>query len=239
MTGKEKNEYFYTLMIGKKKSRTRSIINRGIILLEIAILVPVFLLLISNQVIRITAESHLFDSAESVPYNRVALVLGTSHRMRDGGPNPYFHNRMEAAAHLYHSGKVRYILVSGDNRTRYYDEPGRMRDALLELDVPPDVIYMDHAGLRTLDSVLRAKEIFGLDSMTIVSQRFHNQRAVYIAKQHGIEVAAYNARDVPSHRNDKTRMREWFAKANVFWDIISGTQPQLPGEEVNIGEQAR
>lgn len=218
-------------MKGKRKGRTRKMVNRILIVLEIAVLIPVFLLLISNQVIRITAENHLFDSTESIPYNRVALVLGTSHRVRDGGPNPYFHNRMEAAADLFHRGKVSYILVSGDNRTPYYNEPGQMRDALVRLGVPDKVIYMDQAGLRTLDSVIRAKEVFGLDSMTIVSQRFHNQRAVYIARQNGIEVAAYNAQDVPSRQDDRTRVREWFAKANVFWDILTGKQPPVQGEE--------
>ncbi len=213
--------------------------RRGILFLEIAVLVPVLLLLTSNQIIRISSENHLFDAIEEVPYNRVALILGTSHRVKNGGPNPYFHNRMAAAAKLYHSGKVSYLIVSGDNRTQYYNEPRQMRKALLSLEVPAEVIYSDHAGFRTLDSVVRAKKIFGQDSITIVSQKFHNQRAVYIARQHGMEVAAYNAKDVSHHHNDRTRMREWFAKANVFWDILTGKQPEQLGDFIIIGGEDR
>ncbi len=214
------------------------IYRRGILFLEIAVLLPVLLLLTSNLIIRISAENHLFDAVEEVPYHRVALILGTSHRVKDGGPNPYFHNRMAAAAKLYHGGKVNYLIVSGDNRTQYYNEPKQMRSALIHLGVPAEVIYSDHAGFRTLDSVVRAKKIFGQDSITIVSQKFHNQRAVYIAKQHGMQVAAFNATDVSHHHNDRTRVREWFAKANVFWDILTGKQPEQLGELIKIGGQA-
>lgn len=219
----------------RKNKRRRSIFGKLLIFLEILILLPVLLLIISNQVIRFSAESHLFDSVEEISYNRVGLVLGTSPRIRNGGPNPYFNNRMEAAARLYHSGKVSYLLLSGDNRTRYYNEPEYMRRALIELDVPQEVIYVDNAGLRTLDSVWRAKEVFGQQSLTIISQRFHNQRAVFIAKQRGLDVVAYNAADVPQGQNDKTRIREWFAKANVFMDMLIQRMPETNNERIVIG----
>ncbi len=192
-------------------------------------------LIITNQVIRFSAEDHLYDSVEDIPHNRVGLVLGTSPRIRNGGPNPYFNNRMEAAANLYHSGKVNYLLVSGDNRTKYYNEPEYMRRALIELNVPTDAIYLDNAGLRTFDSVWRAKEVFGQPSLTIISQRFHNQRAVFIAKQKGLEVVAYNAADVPHGQKDKTRIREWFAKANVFMDMLVQRSPETRDETIVIG----
>ena len=198
-------------------------------------MLPILSLLITNQVIRVSAEAHLYDAIDELPHNRVGLVLGTSHRVRNGGPNPYFHNRMAAAAEVYHAGKVEFLLVSGDNRTRYYNEPGQMRNALIQLGVPSEAIYKDQAGLRTLDSVVRAKEVFGQDSITVISQRFHNQRAVYIARHHGLEVAAFNAGDVPHHNSDRTRLREWFAKANVFWDILTNKTPQHLGEPVQIG----
>jgi len=229
--------YFYSVMKKKPKSGFSKFLRGGLILLEIAVLLPVLALLVSNQVIRVSSEAHLYDSLDELPYHHVGLVLGTSHRVRNGGPNPYFHNRMAAAADLYHSGKVRYLIVSGDNRTPYYNEPRVMRNALVDLGVPGENIYKDHAGLRTLDSVVRARDVFGQDSITIVSQRFHNQRAVYIARHHGMEVAAYNAGDVPHHNSDRTRMREWFAKTNVFWDILTNKQPQQLGDPVTIGQE--
>ncbi len=222
--------------MGKPKNKAkRSIFRKLLIFLEMLILLPLLLLIISNQVIRFSAESHLYDSFEEIPHNRVGLVLGTSPRIRNGGPNPYFNNRMEAAARLYHGGKVSYLLVSGDNRTRYYNEPEYMRRALIALDVPQEAIYVDNAGLRTLDSVWRAKEVFGQQSLTIISQRFHNQRAVFIAKQNGLDVVAYNAADVPQGHNDKTRIREWFAKANVFLDMAMHRNPDTDDERVEIG----
>ncbi len=230
-----KNAYFYTVMAKRQKSTFSRFFRWGLILLEIAVLVPVLALLISNQVIRVSSEAHLYDTLEELPYNRTGLVLGTSHRVRNGGPNPYFHNRMAAAAAVYHEGKVRYLIVSGDNRTPYYNEPLVMRSTLIELGVPAADIYMDHAGLRTLDSVVRARKVFGQDSITIISQRFHNQRAVYIGRHHGMEVAAYNASDVPHHKNDRTRLREWFAKTNAFWDILTNKQPHHLGEPVKVG----
>ena len=209
--------------------------SRLIIILEIIVFVPVIILIVSNQVIRISTEPHLYDHVDQIPYNKSGLVLGTSHRVRNGGPNPYFMNRMEAAASLYHQGKVSYLIVSGDNRTIYYNEPVQMKRALMELNVPEHAIYLDYAGLRTLDSVIRSKEVFGQDSITIISQKFHNQRAVFIAKRVGMEVVALNAGDVPLDRSDKTRIREWFAKANVFWDMLTNRQPTHLGDPVHIG----
>ena len=203
---------------------------------EILFLTPLFILLATNLIIRISAESYLFDSVVEVPYNKVGLVLGTSHRVINGGPNPYFHNRMQAAAHLYHNNKISYLIVSGDNRTQYYNEPLQMKQALVSLGVPADVIYSDHAGLRTLDSVIRAKKVFGQDSITVISQRFHNQRAVYIALRQQMEVSAFNAHDVPRNKTDKTRIREWLAKANVFWDLITSREPDQLGDRIVIGE---
>ncbi len=221
----------------KKRKRSAKIFyNRWFLLLEIIVLMPVLILLITNQVIRLSAEDHLYDSIDVIPYNRVALVLGTSHRIRNGGPNLYFHHRMQAAADLYHHQKVSYLLLSGDNSTPYYNEPEQMRQALLALGVPDNVMYKDNAGLRTLDSVIRAQKIFGQDSITIVSQRFHNQRAIYIARHNGIHATAYNAADVSRHRNDRTRLREWFAKANVFWDMLTSKQPGELDESVAIGQ---
>ncbi len=205
-------------------------------ILKFCLLVPMLLLVISNQVIRFSTAHYLYDSVELIPYNEAGLVLGTSPRVRNGGPNPYFTNRMEAAAELYHSGKVSILIVSGDNRSRYYNEPDQMRQALVELGVPSSSIILDQAGLRTLDSVIRARDVFNYNEITIISQKFHNQRAVYIAKQKGINVYALNAKDVEQNKNDMTRMREWFAKTIVFWDLLINKQPQYLEKKIDYIE---
>ncbi|MFP4065189.1 MAG: vancomycin high temperature exclusion protein [Bacteroidales bacterium] len=237
MTAKHRiNAYFYG-MLGKKKKRNRQKwVKRAVVITEVLFLTPLFIILVTNLIIRVSADSHLYDSLEKIPYKRVGLVLGTSHKIINGGPNPYFHNRMDAAAQLYHNNKVSYLIVSGDNRTKYYNEPMQMKQALINHGVPADVIYSDHAGLRTLDSVIRAKKIFGQDSITIISQRFHNQRAVYIALRQQMEVSAFNAQDVPIDNTDKTIIREWLAKANVFWDLLTRREPGQMGEKIVIGE---
>ncbi len=224
-------------MIKVRKGQKKRVWRWWLLSLELLLLIPVLLLLVSNQVIRLSAESHLFDTIEEIPHNRAGLVLGTSPMISGGGPNPYFHNRMIAASELFHSGKVEYLIVSGDNRTPYYNEPRKMREALIRLGVPGEVIYMDFAGLRTLDSVVRSKEVFGQESITIISQRFHNQRAVYIAKRHKMDVSAFNAKDVPPDKTDKTRVREWLAKANVFLDLLTQREPRHLGAEIIIGEE--
>lgn len=208
-----------------------------LLLIELGVLFPLVLLFVTNQIINTSTQKHLYDTLDQLPENRVGLVLGTSPRIRDGRANPYFSNRMEAAADLYHNNKVEYLIVSGDNRTRYYNEPEYMRQALIELGVPSSSIFPDHAGIRTYESVMRAREVFGQTNITIISQRFHNQRAVYIARQKGINAVAFNAEDVHQEMNDRTRIREWFAKSKVFWDLFLRKEANYKGESVVIGEQ--
>ncbi len=218
-----------------KKNEMRKPIKRLIILLEVALLVPILILLITNLAIRFSTEHLLYSDIHELPFNKVGLVLGTSPKMMDGRANPYFQYRMEAAAALYHSGKIRYLLVSGDNQSPYYNEPQQMKKSLESLGVPGYVIYKDRAGLRTLDSVIRAKKVFQQDSLTIISQRFHNQRATFIAKNKDMHVVGYNADDAPMNNQDRTRIREWLAKSIVFWDLLINKQPMHMEEPIMIG----
>jgi SanA protein len=180
------------------------------------------------------AGPHVQDRMLQLPTHRVGLVLGTSHRMRGGGANPWFHRRMQAAAELYHAGRVEVLLVSGDNTTNTYNEPRAMQRALIELGVDSTRIVLDHAGLRTLDSVLRAREVFGQQSFTIISQRFQAERAVYIARHHGIDAVGYAARDVPGMVGLRTRLREQGARVKVFLDLAFGKGPRHLGERIAI-----
>ena len=203
--------------------------------LLIAIIVPPLLvaLFIGLCSAWITAESwgKLHDDPATLPQSDVALVLGTSDRLPGGGPNLFFQHRMEAAARLYEEGAVRHILVSGDNRTPYYNEPRRMQRALNALGVPDEAITLDYAGLRTLDSVVRARAIFGQESVVIVTQRFHNRRAVFLANRLGLDAIGFNAEPVRFPNGIRPRLRELLARCKAVLDVtILDTQPRHLGD---------
>lgn len=189
----------------------------------------------SNKWIINSTKNDLHTSLTKLPTNDVGLVLGASKTTFRGTTNLYFRYRMEAAAHLYHTGKIKHILVSGDNHIEEYDEATDMRDYLIKLGVPASKITLDYAGFRTLDSVVRCKEVFGQDKVTIISQEFHNQRAVFIAKQKGIDACGYNAKDVPKKYSYKTTLREYLAKTKAVLDLfILMKKPKFLGEKVRI-----
>lgn len=191
-------------------------------------------ILVCNRVVASAAEGLVYDDIAAVPVNRAGLLLGTSPRLRTGKPNLYFNYRIDAAVRLYHSGRISRIIVSGDNRKRNYNEPLEMQKALLAMGVPDSVIVMDYAGLRTLDSVVRSKKVFGQDSITVISQRFHNERALYIARHHGIRAVGFNARDVSAYNGFRTNARELLARVKVFIDILTGKGPRHIGDPVKI-----
>jgi len=177
---------------------------------------------------------HIYTS-ESVPEHDVGLVLGTSKRLTDGSGNPYFSNRIKTASTLYHTGKVRHLIVSGDNRTRYYNEPQDMLDALLETGIPQAAITLDYAGLRTLDSVVRCKEIFGQDTVTVITQRFHAHRAIFIGKKYDIYTDAVAAKSMDFPHSLRVQFREFFARPLTFVDLyIFQTKPRHLGEPEKI-----
>lgn len=193
-----------------------------------------FLILFCNIRIKNYAKPLVYNDTRKIPENKVGLLLGTAPILKSGRNNLYFDYRIEAAAELYKSGKIKYILISGDNRRLDYNEPLEMRKSLIKLKVPKSAIIHDYAGLRTLDSVVRAKRIFGLNRFTVISQRFHNERALYIAGRHGIEAVGYNARDVKARSGLKTRIRELLARVKVFIDLAIEKQPRHLGEPIPI-----
>lgn len=186
----------------------------------------------ANFAARWAAKGKTFDHIENTPQSEVGLVFGTSDRTR-GRENLYFKHRVEAAAALWKAGKIRTLIVSGDNRAHDYNEPEKMKRALVRLGVPAQHIICDYAGLRTLDSVVRAKKVFGLNSILFISQRFQNQRAIYIAKAHGLDAIAHNARDVGPRNGFKTRAREVGARVKMWLDVnILNTEPKHLGEKI-------
>ncbi len=198
------------------------------------VIVFFFGLILCNTVIDSNADGKTYFNLEEIPTNRVGLVLGTSKRIRSGHPNPYYSFRIKATVQLYTAGKIDYILVSGDNGSIYYNEPNTIKKDLIALGIPKEKIYLDYAGFRTLDSMVRAKEIFGLTEVTIISQQFHNERAIYLAEKKGLKAIGFNATDISGSEGFKVQLREYFARVKVFLDLLMNTQPRFYGEKVEI-----
>lgn len=182
------------------------------------------------------SQGRIFDQVSGVPDVKVALLLGTSDRM-GGNVNPYFSHRIDAAVDLWKAGKIKTILVSGDNSDPYYNEPEKMRRSLILRGIPADRIVCDYAGLRTLDSVVRAKKIFGANRVLCISQRFHIERAIYLARAHGIDAYGYCAQDVGGSSSVQTRIREIGAKVKMWLDVhFLDTAPRFLGQREEMPE---
>ncbi|OQA00242.1 MAG: vancomycin high temperature exclusion protein [Bacteroidetes bacterium ADurb.Bin408] len=188
----------------------------------------------ADKLVEKTAAGRLYNATDSIPYNKIGLLLGTAKTLPCGYINLYYKYRIEAAVELYNAGKIDYILVSGDNSRKDYDEPSAIKNDLIAAGIPADKIYLDYAGFRTLDSVVRCKEIFGQISITVISQPFHNERAIYIADCKGIQAIGFNARDVNENYGFKTRIREKFARVKMVLDLIFGKDPKFLGEKIEI-----
>jgi SanA protein len=210
--------------------------KKRIVLYGLLALIPIFLITIflCNFIIRNTAKGKLFSAVESVPYNKVGLLLGTSKKLNSGYPNLYYNYRIEAATRLLKEGKIKYLIISGDNSRKEYSEPEDMRADLMAAGIDSSVIFLDYAGFRTFDSVVRLKEIFSQDSVTIISQRFHNERALYMARREGLTAVGFNAADVSARYGFRVQLREKLARVKVFVDYWFGTKPKFLGDKVLI-----
>ena len=185
----------------------------------------------SNYYIIKSTRSQIYSDVNTLPKNDVAILLGASKSLKNGRDNLFFKYRIEAAAELFKAGKIKHIIVSGDNHKKEYDEATDMRDALIAAGVPDSCITLDYAGFRTLDSMVRCLKIFDQKNVTIISQEFHNQRAVFIANYYGMNVVAFNAKDVPDSFSLKVRIRENFAKFKAVLDLyLLHTQPKFLGK---------
>lgn len=179
---------------------------------------------------------YIYEDKEDIPKNTVWLVLWTSKYISDGRRNLFYHYRIQATNDLYKAGKIDAIIVSGDNSTAQYNETDSMKTDLIALWIPEDRIYWDYAGFRTLDSVVRAKEIFGQSEFTIISQKFHLERALYLAQSERIDAIWYIARDVPVSRAPRVWIRERLARVKMMMDIIFWVDPKFWGERIEIGD---
>ncbi len=203
-------------------------------IISVATVVLLVLILISYYSVEFRTRNRVFDNVDDLPPNMVGLVLGTTKYVYGSTLNPYYLNRIDAAAQLFKAGKVEYLLVSGDNGQVEYNEPVKMKKDLVEKGIPEDRIFLDYAGFRTLDSIVRSRDIFGQEKITVISQEFHNERAVFIALSKDIDAVGYNAKDVSYRTGFKTNVREIFARVKMMFDLAVGVQPKFLGEKITI-----
>ena len=184
------------------------------------------LMFVCNQIVVNNARGKAFSEIDSIKYNKVGLLLGTTPQARIGRiTNYFFIYRIDAAEQLYKVGKIEKILISGDeNSLDGVNEPECMRDSLVARGVPASAIILDGKGYRTINSIVNANKVFGLKSFTIISQKFHNERAIYQAEHLGLDVEniqAYNAEMPKARRAFITSIREYFARVKMFLDILT------------------
>jgi SanA protein len=203
------------------------------------LIIIVAVVYLSNRVIESASEGKLYSSTKDIPHNNVGLLLGTAKYIATGVMNPYYAYRIDAAALLMRSGKIDYLIISGDNSRKEYNEPQSMKDDLGARGIDTSRIYLDYAGFRTFDSIVRLREIFSQDSATIISQPFHNQRAVFVAQEEGITAIGFNAQDVPEGYGFWVQFREKLARAKVFIDILLETRPRFLGEKISIPREEK
>jgi len=194
---------------------------------------------LANVLVTQFAEGALYSDAGDVPYNEVGLLLGTSRYLGTGQPNPYFDNRIAAARELYDAGKIRIIVASGDNAHHSYNEPRLMKRELITRGVPEAAIFLDYAGFSTLDSVIRVNRVFGQDRFTVISQEFHNERALYIARHKSLDAVGYNAEPVSGPLGLRTSLREYLARVKAVLDVhVFGTEPRFLGDQVPLSYES-
>ncbi len=188
----------------------------------------------SNKKINNYSEKLICSDINLLENFNVGLLLGTSQKLKNGLDNQFFKFRIDATVLLFKAGKIKYIIVSGDNSTKSYNEPLDMKIALLKRGIPESVIFLDYAGFRTYDSIIRCNLIFGQQKFLIISQEFHTQRAVYIARKLGLDAFGFNAKDVTSHITLATNVREFFARTKAYIDVIIKSEPKYIGQKIII-----
>ena len=203
----------------------RKIIKWFLLGIGLWVVICTAVMLLCNHLVVCNTRGKAFSEIDSIQPARVGLLLGTTPQTRIGGrQNMFFKYRIDAAEELYKAGKIEKILISGDeNSLDGVNEPECMRDSLVARGVPKDAIYLDGKGFRTICSVINANKLYDIHSYIIISQRFHNERALYLAEHLGLQVQclqAYNAKDPQSTMALMTYIREYFARVKMFLDLL-------------------
>lgn len=181
-----------------------------------------------------STRKQLYSDVQQIPHNKVGLLLGTTKFLKGGWINYYYQYRIDAAVALFQAGKIDFILISGDNGTEHYNEPETMQADLIARGIPKEKIFLDYAGFRTLDSILRCREVFGESKVTVISQPFHNQRAIFIANHKEVAAIGFNARDVNRYGGLRTQAREKLARVKMLLDLLFDKQAKFYGEKIKI-----
>ena len=194
-----------------------------LIFVMIMIAIGLFVVIACQIVVKHAAKGRLYDDVNEIPHREVGLLLGTNPLGRSGRPNQFYLRRIDATVAMYEACKVDRIIISGARRGDAYDETAAMREALVDRGVPDSILVLDGEGFRTIASIKRAKEVFGVDSLTIISQQFHNERALFMARHYGIDAIAYNAANTSS-RKWKIIMagRECLSRVKAVFEVMRG-----------------
>ena len=203
-------------------------------LLGLVLAVVAFVAATNLAVLR-AGRGRIFFQVDAVPSRDVAIVLGTSPNIRGQWPNPFFESRLDAAAKLWRAHKVRHFILSGDNSRRTYDEPTAMRAALEKRGVPPEATTLDYAGFRTLDTMARARAVFGQRAVLVITDDFHLPRSLFLAEAHGLDAVGFGGEPVPFRWSKKTRARETVSRAMAWLDVyVLHTRPRFFGPPVAL-----
>lgn len=194
----------------------------------------IFAIIIAEILTVSMTKNHIHSDIEDVPHNKVGLLLGTNKHYGNSQENLFYTYRLEAVIELYEKWKIEYILATGDNGQEGYDEATAMHDDLVSAGIPQENIYLDYAWFRTLDSIVRAKEVFGQSKYTIISQKFHLERALFLAQNQKIQAIWYPAKDVPIKLSPRVWIRERLARVKMMIDINIWKWPKFLGEKIII-----
>ena len=212
--------------VQKKK---RPLVRRLLLVAAVMVFLGALALLAANLRVERCAAGRVYSDVDAVPAREYGLLPGTSRLVHGKYLNTYFCNRIRAAVELYRAGKIRKIIVSGDNGRTDYNETSDMARELIAEGVAPEDVLSDYAGFRTLDSVVRARNLFGSSEITVISQRFHCERAIYLASGNGIDAIGFEANEVaPRSIRVKLAVREAFARILAVVDAeILKTKPHF------------
>ncbi|MGC7589376.1 SanA/YdcF family protein [Bisgaard Taxon 46] len=215
-------------MIALSSILKHSSLKRAFRYLIAAFLCFIISLVVIDQAIGFYVRNQIYTDVNKLPYRPYGVVLGTSKYFGQNSINLFYHNRLLSTYELFSAGKVDYLLLSGDNRTHQYNEPRTMFKDLKKMGIPTEFMYMDFAGFRTLDSVIRADRVFKAHSFTIITQKFHCERALFIAKYHNIDAICFAANYPQGYHF--VRFREFFARLQLLWDLLIEKEPHFLGQ---------
>lgn len=195
---------------------------RIISLTALVFILSLALVFFSNVWVNSSTNAYLYDNVYKIPKNDIGVVLGTSRLLTNGRKNYFFKYRMEATVKLYNANKISEVYVSGDKSDDTYDEPTAMKRELVKLGIPSSKIKCDFEGFSTYESITRMNRTFGHKKFTVISQKFQNQRAVFLARNNNLDVIGFNATDIRNKDGlEKTHVREIFARAKSVIDLFT------------------